>query len=187
MPAKFTLRIAALSLTVIAISPGHAPVDGRARLEGLFPSPSDGPARAVTRAARQSSEPAAVSPQLRRWILEGREAVWRAWFTNDQAKLEKLIPREAVAINAGEEAWADRAAILEGAKQFARSGAKLVRLEFPRTEIQMYGNTVILYTQYVFETESAGKRSTHAGRGAEHFVIRDGLLVNTGWLLDEAK
>lgn len=137
--------------------------------------------------ALRMTEPAPIPPQLRKWILEEREAVWRAWFGNDQAKLEKMIPPDALAINAGEEAWADRAAILEGAKQFAKGGGKLVRLEFPRTEMRVYGSTVIIYTQYLYETEGGGKRSTHAGRATEHFVIRDGRLVNTGWLLDDGK
>lgn len=134
--------------------------------------------------SRRAELPAPVSDELRRRILSDRESVWRAWFTNDQAKLQALIPEEAVAINAGEEAWANRGAILEGAKQFAAGGSKLVSLEFPRTEIQMYGNTIILYTTYAYELEKDGKRSKYGGRGTEIFVLRGGKLVNTGWHLD---
>lgn len=136
---------------------------------------------------KQMSAPVTISPRLRQRILEGREAIWRAWFTNDQAKLEELIPEDAVAIESGSETWENRAAILEGAKRFASSGAKLVRLEFPRTEIQMYGRTIVLYTSYLTEVEKDGQKSTHSGRGTETFVIRDGQLINTGWHLDSEK
>jgi len=131
--------------------------------------------------------PASLSPPIRQQILNAREAVWRAYFSNDRAALEKLIPEEAIAINQGSEAWDNRAAILAGAQRFADSGAKLVRLEFPRTEIQVYGNTIILYTTYLYEIEAQGKKQTSTGRGTEVFVRRGNTLVNTGWHLDEGK
>lgn len=137
--------------------------------------------------AEQMSQPMTITPQIRERILAKREAVWRAWFANDRASLEKFIPEEAIAINAGEDGWSDRAAIFAGAKAFADSGAKLVRLEFPKTEIQAYGNTIIIYTSYVYETEVNGKRSTASGRGTEMFVRRGDELVNVGWHLDSGK
>src|SRR5215217_3816261 len=133
----------------------------------------------------QMSQPRTVTPQMRERILAAREAVWKAWFANDRALLEKLIPEEAIAIDSGEESWSNRTAILDGAKRFADSGGKLVRLEFPKTEIQAYGNTVIVYTTYVFETEVNGKRTTSSGRGTEMFVRRGNELVNVGWHLDQ--
>lgn len=82
-----------------------------------------------------------------------------------------------------DERAADRAAILEGAKAFADSGGKLVRLEFPKTELQVYGNTIIVYTTYVYEIEAGGKRTTKAGRGTEIFVRRsDGELSVGPWI-----
>jgi hypothetical protein len=38
-------------------------------------------------------------------LLIAREAVWRNWFAGDIQALEKLVPKEALAINAGEEKW----------------------------------------------------------------------------------
>ncbi len=139
----------------------------------------------ASEAGRQ--QPQALTPSQRRQLLADREKVWRAYFTNDQKHLEAVIPPETIAINAGEEQWADRAAILAGAQQFAQSGAKLVRLEFPRTEIQVYGDVAILYTTYLFEIESAGQRQSYAGRGTEIFVRRNGVWVNSGWHLDSGK
>lgn len=137
--------------------------------------------------AEQMSQPRTITPDVRERILAKREAVWRAWFANDRAQMEKLIPAEAIAINDGEEKFADRAAIFAGAKQFAESGGKLVRLEFPKTEIQAYGNTVLIYTTYLYEIEVNGKRSTSTGRGTEMFVRRGDELVNVGWHLDSQK
>jgi hypothetical protein len=137
--------------------------------------------------AEQMSKPMTITPEIRRRVLEKREAVWRAWFANDRATLERLIPEEAVSIDSGQQEWSDRARILAGAKDFADSGGKLVRLEFPKTEMQIYGNTVIIYTTYVFETEVNGKRTTTSGRGTEMFVRRGDELVNVGWHLDDRK
>lgn len=134
----------------------------------------------------QTSQPRNITPEIRQRILEKREAVWRAWFANDRAMLDKLIPEEAIAINAGSKDWANRAAILAGAKAFADSGGKLVRLEFPKTEIQVYGNTVLVYTTYLYETDNNGTRTTVSGRGTEMFVRRGDELVNVGWHLDDA-
>jgi len=137
--------------------------------------------------ALQSSQPTTITPQIRQRILAAREVVWKAWFTNDRATLEKLIPEETIAINDGGEGWSDRAAVLASAKRFAESGGKLVRLEFPKTEIQVYGNTVIVYTTYLYETEVNGNRSTASGRATEMFVRRGDDLVNVGWHMDSGK
>jgi len=137
--------------------------------------------------SEQTSTAGTVPPQIRRQILDAREAVWKAYFSNDRAALEKLIPEEAIAINEGSEAWANRDAIMADAQRFADSGAKLVRLEFPRTDIQVYGNTFILYTSYLYEIEAQGKRSISKGRGTEIFVRRGNTLINTGWHLDGGK
>lgn len=136
---------------------------------------------------KRLSTPVKVGEQTKKFILDAREQVWRAWFSNDRAKLEGMIPDEAIAIETGNPNWENRAAILEGAKSFAESGSKLVRLEFPRTEIQIYGNAIILYTSYLFETEKDGKKQTTIGSGMETFVQRDGKLINTGWLLAHNK
>ena len=135
--------------------------------------------------AEQMAQPRTITPQMRERILAAREAVWKAWFANDRALLDKLIPEEAIAIDSGQEGWSNRAAILDSAKRFAESGGTLVKLEFPKTEVQVYGDTVIIYTTYVYETEVNGKRSTSSGRGTEMFVRRGNDLVNVGWHLDQ--
>ncbi len=124
---------------------------------------------------------------MRKELLAAREAVWRAWYGNDRAKLEAVIPEETVAINPAEEKWHDRAEILASAREFAERGGKLLRLEYLRTEIQLYGDVAILYTTYLVEVESKGERETVNGRGTEIFIRRNGIWVNSGWHLDSGR
>jgi hypothetical protein len=120
-------------------------------------------------------------------LKEVREAVWRAWFANDVPTLKKLVPADAIVISAGEKDWKHQAAIFESAAKFHADGGKLVRLAFPHTEEQRYGNVAILYTTYEVETEMKGKRSVNSGRATEVFVMKDGKWVNSGWHTDAEK
>jgi len=138
-----------------------------------------------TLAARRQ-HPTALNDRLREEILAAREQVWRAWFEN-RTELGTVIPPEIVAINADAEAWQDREQVLEAAAGFAAAGGKLLHLEFPHTEIQLYGDVAILYTAYEMRTESAGEITTLSGRGTEIFVRRNGRWVNSGWHLDSGR
>ena len=131
--------------------------------------------------------PRQVGDQLKKRLLDAREAVWRAYFAGDRATLEKLIPAETVAIESGDNNWSSRQTIFDGSTQFAKNGGKLIKLEFPKTEIQVYGNTVIIYTTYAYEIEVNGQRSTASGRATEMFVRRGDELVNVGWHMDSGK
>jgi len=134
--------------------------------------------------AEQMQQPQPISADLRKSLLDARDAVWRAWFGNDRGALEKLLPEELVTIEPTGQEFGRRASILAASAQFAQSGGKLVRLEFPETEIQLYGNTAITYSKYVYELEKDGKRSTTSGRVTEVFVFRKGQWVNPGWQMD---
>lgn len=134
------------------------------------------------------STPTRLPDPVRKQLLADREAVWRAWFSGDARRLMELLPDDTIAIDAGSDEWPGRDAILESSKQFAAAGNKLVRLEFPRTEIRSYGRTAIIYTTYLFETESAaGERQVSSGRATEIFVFRNGKWVNPGWHMDSGK
>lgn len=135
--------------------------------------------------AAQMVQPTVLNTQLRQKILSARDAVWRAYFNNDQSALEKMIPAEAIAIDGGSPEFSNRERILAGAKSMAERGVKLVKLEFPQTSMQIYDNTVILYTTYVYELEAGGQKITTKGRGTEIFVRRGDDFVNTGWHLDD--
>ncbi len=135
----------------------------------------------------QLQSPRSLPDEMKKRLLDAREAVWRAYFSGDRATLEKLIPEETVAIEAGETNWSNRQTILEGSAQFAKGGGKLVKLEFPKTEIQTYGFTAMVYSNYALELESGGQRSNLAGRVTEVFVFRKGQWVNPGWHMDSGK
>jgi hypothetical protein len=117
-------------------------------------------------------------------LMATREAVWRSWFAGDIQTLEKLVPKDTIAINSGEEKWQNQAEIFEESRQFHSAGGKLVRLEFPHTEIQRFGNVVVLYSKYQYEIESNGKRSVNSGRATEVFVLTNGQWTNHGWHTD---
>jgi ketosteroid isomerase-like protein len=124
---------------------------------------------------------------LNKKLLDAREAVWRAYFAGDRATLEKLIPEETITIEAGEDNWSNRKTILEGSTEFAKGGNKLIKLEFPKTEIQVYGLTAIVYSTYLYELEVGGSRVSRSGRVTEVFVLRNGQWVNPGWHMDSGK
>ena len=135
----------------------------------------------------QLAAPRPLPDQMRKRLLDAREAVWRAYFANDRATLEKLIPEETIAIEAGDNNWSTRQTILDGSAQFVKGGGKLIKLEFPKTEIQFYGLTAVVYSNYSYELETAGQRINQAGRVTEVFVLRKGQWVNPGWHMDSGK
>ncbi len=135
----------------------------------------------------QMAAPRPLPDHMRKRLLDAREAVWRAYFAGDRATLEKLIPEETVAIEAGDNTWSNRQTILDGAAQFAKGGGKLLKLEFPKTEIQVYGLTAVVYSNYAYELETGGQRINQAGRVTEVFVLRKGQWVNPGWHMDSGK
>src|ERR1700759_5572912 len=68
-------------------------------------------------------------------LLHVRETVWRAWFANDTKALHALVPPETIVISGGEKKWKHQADIFQTAAGFQSSGAQLIRLEFPDTEL----------------------------------------------------
>jgi hypothetical protein len=129
----------------------------------------------------------ASPPDERGELLKVREAVWRAWFADDTKTLEKLVPPDTIVISAGEEKWKNQADVFQTAARFHADGGKLIRLEFPRTEIQRFGDVAIIWSQYLTESETNGQRSLSSGRVTEVFVRRHGQWTNPGWHTDASK
>ena len=127
-----------------------------------------------------------MSNDERKALLDAREAVWRAWFGGDTATLSTLLPPELITIEKTTGDFGTLASNVEGARGFAASGGKLTRLAFPKTEIQAYGATAILYTTYELDILAGGKTTTERGAATEVFVQRDGKWINTGWQLAPA-
>ena len=132
----------------------------------------------------QISMPQPLGESGKQSLLKAREAVWRAFFANDREALEKLIPDELITIEPHGNEFGHRAMVLSAAEQTAKSGVKLAKLEFPKTEIQVYGNTAVVYSTYMYELEKDGQRKQSSGRVTEVFVQRQGRWVNPGWHMD---
>jgi hypothetical protein len=120
-------------------------------------------------------------------LMQARDAVWRAYFAGDRATLMKLLPPELITIEPGSATFGTRTSTLEGSRSFAAGGGKLTRLVFPSTEIQVYGNTAILYTSYEMDLQSGGQTRRESGMATEVFLFKDGQWLNTGWQLAASK
>ena len=120
-------------------------------------------------------------------LMQARELVWRAWFAGDVKSLEELLPANTIAISSGDRQWHKRDGILREAAEFHEHGGKLTRLEFPRTEIQRFGDVAVLYSEYVLEFDEGGKHTVSSGRATETFVLQNGRWTNPGWHTDSVK
>ena len=132
---------------------------------------------------RLMAQPRQMGADERKGLLEAREAVWRAWFGGDTKALSTLLPPELITVERATGEFGTLKSNLEGSKGFAASGGKLTRLVFPKTEIQAYGATAIIYTTFELDLLSGGKTETQRGAATEVFVQRDGKWINTGWQL----
>jgi ketosteroid isomerase-like protein len=117
-------------------------------------------------------------------LLKIRRSVWLVWLANDQEALKRLVPDDTVVISAGETKWKHQAEVLQSAADFHAAGGKLISLEFPRTEVEHFGDVAIIWSEYVLEVEVGGKRSKSSGRVTEIFVKRNGQWTNPGWHTD---
>jgi ketosteroid isomerase-like protein len=120
-------------------------------------------------------------------VLAAREAAWRAYFAGDLQALGALLPEEFIGIGMNEAPFAGRAKTLEDARAFREKGGKLVRLAFPETRAQRFGDVVVLYGRFEVVLRSGGTEGTERtlrGRLTEVFVRRDGKWVHPGWHLD---
>jgi ketosteroid isomerase-like protein len=128
-----------------------------------------------------------AQPQNNDELLHVRETVWRAWFAGDTKTVADLVPADTIVISASDAKWKTQADVLSEAAEFHATGGKLTRLEFPRTEVQHFGDVAIIWSTFVLETEVNGQRKLSSGRATEIFVRRDGNWVNPGWHTDSVQ
>jgi hypothetical protein len=132
-------------------------------------------------------EAAAVSVELRQEIVAARDAIWRAWFGNDRAVLEAMLPEDFVGIGFGGGPFDTRASALHGAAEFAGTGGRLRQLAFADDVFQATGDIVAVFSNYTIELDVEGGVTTQRGRATEIFAKRGGRWVNTAWHLDSGK
>jgi ketosteroid isomerase-like protein len=130
---------------------------------------------------------AAAQKQGDEELLRARETVWRTYFAGDTKALEPMVPPGTIVMSGGEEKWRGQADVLKSAAEFHAKGGKLIRLEFPRTEVQHFGDVAIIWSSYIVETEMDGKRAVGSSRVTEIFVRQNGRWTNPGWHTDEEK
>jgi ketosteroid isomerase-like protein len=134
-----------------------------------------------------ASQAPAISSETRAELFAARNAIWRGWFANDRAVLERMLPDDFVGIGFGGGPFDTRASALQGAADFAAGGGKLVRLEFADDRIQQFGDVATVFSNYTVEFEINGTRTTQAGRATEVFLRRGGRWINPAWHLDSGK
>lgn len=137
-----------------------------------------------SRPEKSAVQSSALTEDVRKQLLDARQTAWQSFFQKDLAIVEKILGPELIAIQENSEHWDNRTRLIALAKTMNERGVQLLRLEFPRTEIQLFGDTAILYYTYIFETGLNGKSAIDAGRGTEVFVRRDGKWIDVGWHLD---
>ncbi len=129
----------------------------------------------------------AVPPAVREALYAVRDTAWRAWFAGDRGVLSHMLPEEFIGIGWGDGPWSGRDQTLDASAGFAAQGGKLLRLEFPRTEIQRFGDVAVLYSEFLVEFEVGGERTTQRGRATEVFVKRGRAWVHPAWHLDSGR
>jgi hypothetical protein len=144
---------------------------------------------ALTAPALGCGRPAGPEPSaaVRAELEAARDTVWRAWFDNNQDALGQLLPPEFIGIDPGEEAWSNRAKAMAGAAEFAASGGRLLRLGFPESAFQVYGDVAFVYSRYEVEMLQGNDTVRLAGRSTEVFQRQNGRWVNPGWHLDSGR
>ena len=120
-------------------------------------------------------------------LLATRELAWRAWFAGDNKTLEAMLPAEFIGVGWGGEPWETKAGSIAGSQEFAKSGGKLTSLDFPRTEIQSYGDVAFVYSTYKVTFTAGGQPVVQEGRSTEVFVRKNGKWLHPGWHLDSGK
>ena len=161
-PVRHLIATSAV-VVCIAISPRALDAQGQTRPNATLPATSD-----------------AIDDATRAAVLAARDAIWRAWFAHDSAALAKLLPRSATA---GGEGWESRSEIVEGSRQSAASGRKLVRIKFDDTRIHRNGAVAVVFSNYTMELEQQGRRNTVTGSASEVFVLEKGVWQNPFWYL----
>jgi hypothetical protein len=123
----------------------------------------------------------AVDDATRTAVLTARDAIWRAWFAHDTVALARVLPRSTTAGESG--GWESRDEIVEGSRQAAASGRKLVAIKFDDTRIHRNGAVVVVFSNYTLELEQQARRNTVTGSASEVFVLVDGVWQNPFWYL----
>jgi hypothetical protein len=113
-------------------------------------------------------------------LIAAREAVWRAYFEGDSARLVELLPEKMFAMH-------DRAQIIADSRGFAASGGRFVGITFTDDRFFVRGDVAQVQSRYRVALTNAGKPDTMSGFAIELFEKRDGRWINPSWHLDDGE
>src|SRR5262249_18622877 len=99
-------------------------------------------------------------------------------------ELMRSLPEDFVGVGWGGGFWSNRNKVIADARTFSVGGGKLVRLAFPRTEIQLFGDVAVIFSEYDVEIFSEGRHTTQGGRATEVFVKKGEGWIHPSWPLD---
>jgi hypothetical protein len=126
-----------------------------------------------------------VDPAILRQLEAIRDTAWRAWFTNDREVMERILPARFIGIGWGTDPWQDKAGAMAGAAEFVAGGGKLLTLAFLRTEVHLFGDVAVVYSNYDVSFDMGGNVTRQAGRSTEVFVRQKaGWWSHPSWHLD---
>lgn len=117
-------------------------------------------------------------------LLATRDAAWRAYFAGDTKALDAMLPDEFLGLGMTDEPFKQKAETLADAAAFRANGGRLVRLEFPETRAQRFGDVTVLYGRFELVIATGAQERTFRGRLTEIFVWRGGRWLHPGWHLD---
>jgi len=118
-----------------------------------------------------------ASPAERADLFAARDAVWKAWFAGDSARLAELLPERMVGMGQ------DRAAIIAEAIAFRQAGGRLDSLAFTDDELVVRDGMAVVYSRYRAHTTVAGRRDSMVGAATELFVKDGARWINPSWHL----
>ena len=129
--------------------------------------------------ARGESPSTLPSPSERTELVAARDAVWKAWFAGDSARLVELLPERMVGMGQ------DRAAIIADAVAFRQAGGRLDSIAFADDEIVVRDGMAVVYARYRVHTTMREQRDSMVGTAIELFVRQDGRWINPSWHLHQ--
>lgn len=130
-------------------------------------------------AAAESSDSTSIDARVRSELIAAREAVWRAYFSGDSARLVELLPERMVAMEQ------HREGIIRDALAFVRDGGQFVGITFSEDEFFVRGDVALVFSRYTVDLTQRGKSAPMAGRAIELFEKREGRWINPSWHLDD--
>ena len=112
-------------------------------------------------------------------LILARDAVWRAYFGGDSAKLVELLPDTMVAMGK------HRADIIRDAQAFVADSGRFLGIRFSDDEFYVRGDVALVFSRYEVNLTRRGKPAPMSGRAIELFEKRNGRWINPSWHLDD--